>query len=321
MNSKTPIDPRSPDVPHAAHGHPVDMESLSALFDGQLQGDAARFALRRLGHDERWRQACGQWQLAGDVLRRQATGVAPRGLADRIAAQLAVELAEAQTAPVVVGVPGPRFASAAARRRWFGGAALAASVAVVAMFVARPFSQGAAPGPVGSTSGLEVAAVSTPAAQNPVQRSQAAPVAGVGTRAADTGRAPAPMPGAELGTAALAVAEVPRRLAERRSRGQAQRAAYRAASRPAPVAATAVMASLGTGDALNVAASATPFRAPHADAVARPWPRAVLPASPATGGFTASFGTSTATGSPSFYPFEPRQPLATDAPSAVPVTP
>ena len=57
-----------------------DRETLSALFDGELRGDAARFALKRLGHDAQWRQACGRWQLYGDVLRGQATAVAARRL-------------------------------------------------------------------------------------------------------------------------------------------------------------------------------------------------------------------------------------------------
>ena len=54
-----------------------DRESLSALFDGELHGDASRFALKRLGQDAEWRQACGNWQLAGDVLRGRGMAAAP----------------------------------------------------------------------------------------------------------------------------------------------------------------------------------------------------------------------------------------------------
>ncbi|MDQ3270392.1 MAG: sigma-E factor negative regulatory protein, partial [Pseudomonadota bacterium] len=61
-----------------------DRESLSALFDGELQGDAARFAYKRLARDVRWRQSCGNWQLAGDVLRGRATAPAPRGFAEGV---------------------------------------------------------------------------------------------------------------------------------------------------------------------------------------------------------------------------------------------
>ncbi|WP_206410081.1 sigma-E factor negative regulatory protein, partial [Lysobacter enzymogenes] len=56
--------------------HGDERENLSALFDGELDGDAARFAFKRLGHDAQWREACGRWQLCGDVLRRRAHGAA-----------------------------------------------------------------------------------------------------------------------------------------------------------------------------------------------------------------------------------------------------
>ena len=52
----------------------VNDETLSALFDGQLEGDAARFALRRLEHDAGWRETCGRWQLAGDQAREFMSG-------------------------------------------------------------------------------------------------------------------------------------------------------------------------------------------------------------------------------------------------------
>ena len=73
------------------HRPTPDGETLCALFDGQLQGDAARFALKRLGHDAQWRQACGRWQLYGDVMRGQAAAVAPAGFADRVALAMAGE--------------------------------------------------------------------------------------------------------------------------------------------------------------------------------------------------------------------------------------
>ncbi|MEG3192084.1 sigma-E factor negative regulatory protein, partial [Lysobacter sp. D1-1-M9] len=120
-----------------------DRETLSALYDGELQGDAARFALKRLGHDPEWRQTCGRWQLAGDVLRGQAAGLAPSGFAERVAQAVADETADD---PDRVEAP---LASVGARarshRNWLPGAALAASVAMVALFVARPLSDTAAP--------------------------------------------------------------------------------------------------------------------------------------------------------------------------------
>ncbi|MBW3551770.1 MAG: asparaginase [Proteobacteria bacterium] len=182
-----------------------DRESLSALFDGELQGDAARFALKRLGHDSDWRQTCGRWQLAGDVLRGQAAGLAPGGFAERVAQAVADE---------TVDDPGRLEAPLAAvgtrqrsHRNWLPSAALAASVAVVALLVARPLTETTAP--------------DSPAV---------APQIAV-TAPADAGAAPSRAPAdaaAGLAAAAVAAVEVPRRNADRRSRAQSQRAALRA---------------------------------------------------------------------------------------------
>lgn len=289
--------------------HDPDLEILSALFDSELQGDAARFAMKRLGHDEQWRQAFGHWQLMGDALRGQAGTVAPSGFAARVAAAVSVEptpvavaLATAVSAGPAVAVPATAASAttlsvaAGSRRKWIGGAALAASVAMVAMFVARPFSQDSSP---------------TPGSARPAPTELAtAPIS-----------APVPAPAAitpslpdttlQVGAAVVAVAEVPRRASERRSRGQSQRAALRAPKRSA-----AAQAIASTTNATAVAANepaqnspVNPFHPQPAEAVSRPWPRAVLPASPATGAFTASYGTAS---SPSFYPFEPRLPNAAD---------
>ena len=55
--------------------HPAsDLEALSALFDGELGGDAARFALKRLDHDREWRQACERWSRG----TRSADTIMPR---------------------------------------------------------------------------------------------------------------------------------------------------------------------------------------------------------------------------------------------------
>ena len=278
--------------------HDADLEACSALFDGELQGDAARFALKRLGHDAQWRQACGNWQLVGDLLRGQAAALAPRDFADRVAAAIAIE--PVLQAALATGAATPASANAASRRggsrRWIGGAALAASVAVAALFVARPLSQDAAPGAESGTLAAEVSA-------RPAATETAVPV-------------PTPIaPDSQVGlAAAVAVAEVPRRAAERRARSRPTRVAARqvpvvvaVSSRPA-VASAAPASSVPTPH---------PFRLPQGEITTRPWPRAVLPNYPATGALTASFGSSVA-GSPSFYPFEPRLPVdeGSNAPAA-----
>ncbi len=285
--------------------HGQGMETLSALFDGELQGDAARFAMKRLGHDPQWRQAVGNWQLLGDALRGQASTVAPGGFAARVAAAVsaepvAVAVPVVASAAVVPAVAMP--AAAVSRRRWLGGAALAASVAMVAMLVARPFSQDS------STASGSVTLAQTELATVPIPIPAPAEAAPASPDAA-----------LQVGAAAIAVAEVRRRAGERRSRGQSQRVALRASKRHVAVPA---IASTATATALAIAepashTSSNPFRPQPVEVVSRPWPRAVLPGSPATGAFTASYGTGSAS-SPSFYPFEPRLPNVTDA-AAVPI--
>lgn len=274
-----------------------DRDALSALFDGELQGDAARFALKRLAHDPQWRESFSRWQLVGDALRGQATAAAPPDFAAGVAARLAREPGGAVVAGNFAGraAASTRVDGTAAspRRRWLGGAALAASVAMAALFVTLPFPAG------DSIEAAAPAMASAPAAP------QAAP----------DSAPPRSEPLVAAGVAAVAVVDAPRRVAERRSRGQSQRAALRAQQ---PVAAARAAASAPAEPALAAASAAPtpadPFRPQAGDGIAtRPWPRAALPNYPATGALTASSGTSLA--APSFYPFEPRL-HAAEAPPA-----
>lgn len=276
--------------------HDLDRETLSALFDGELQGDAARFALKRLGHDLHWRQALGDWQLVGDALRGQASIPAPIGFAARVGTAVSAE--PVPIAAFATTVSGLSAASQAAvsvfsRRRWIGGAALAASVAMVAMFVAAPFSQDAVTAPGSATpvaTQLATAPTTTPAEVAAVTPSTPATVF-------------------PIGAAAVAVAEVPRRAAERRSRGQSQRAALRAPEQQVAALAIASATAVSVHESASHS-TANPFR-PPAEPASRPWPRAVVPMGPATAAFTVGYGSSTVS-SPSFYPFEPRLPHATE---------
>jgi hypothetical protein len=113
-------------------------QQLSALIDGELSPDEARFLLRRLGHDRELSACQDRWQLAGDMLRRVPCRAAPAGFADRIAAAVGAECAKADGRSA--GAP----RRAAAWLRWSGGA-LAASVAAVALFVARQHLGGVEP--------------------------------------------------------------------------------------------------------------------------------------------------------------------------------
>lgn len=278
---------------------PDDRETLCALFDGELRVDEARFALKRLGHDVQWRQSVGRWQLYGDTLRGQAQGVAASGFAERVALAIQQETA---TQTVVV-----HHRAAAGRRGWIGGA-LAASVAVAALFVTRPFSDDA------SAPSARVASASAPAVP-------ATAVATTPVTAPVTPQIPdAPGPDRSLGlsAAAVAVAEVPRRATERRaSRGQTQRAALRG-NRQSELPAAVATAALPQSAVAEVAAPPTPkpFQPEHMEPASRPWPRAVLPQYSGNGAMTASFGTSSPV-SPSFYPFEPQAaaPSGNEAPA------
>ena len=103
-----------------------DRETLSALFDGELRGDAARFALKRLDHDRAWSESVSRWQLAGDVLRGRGDAAAPAGFAARVGSALAAEAR-------LDAMPAAAAGAGASRRTlggWMPGAALAASVAV-----------------------------------------------------------------------------------------------------------------------------------------------------------------------------------------------
>lgn len=101
-------------------------EQLSALMDGELDRDSARFLLRRLDTDPALKSLWDRQHLARAALRRQAVVPVAPDFATRV-------MAEVAAAPV------PKAAD-----RWSGwfrtiaGGAIAASVAVGALFLARP---------------------------------------------------------------------------------------------------------------------------------------------------------------------------------------
>lgn len=249
-------------------------QQLSALVDGELPLEEARFLLRRLEHDQDLSSCQERWQLLGDVLRGQACAPAPSGFAERIQAAVAAEPAPA--APVA----GP--ATRARRSGWLrfgGGAALAASVAAVALFMTREQLPGQAP-PEQPTTIIASQAQLPPAPQP----------------------APAPTPSAAVANAALAVAAVPAAAvnARRTSATRTQQAARSVAGRAAePVRAVASQPPLAPS-----MPAATPQALPFGDVSslqARPWPRSTLGGH---GALNASFPAQQPQAA--FYPFEPR---------------
>jgi Meckel syndrome type 1 protein len=258
-------------------------QQLSALLDGELAPDEARFLLRRLQHDPELIGRWERWQQAGDILRgRVDLPVAP-GFAQAVAAAVACE-------------PAARPVASSSRRLRWGGAALAASAAMVALLLARQAPDGR---PAGAPEPAPIAALSgaSPAT---------APVAPAPSARVPSMPAPDRTHGGELATA-LAVADVPRRLGARRSRAQNQRAASRVASRMtgqsqrSPAAIAVALA----------AAPIDPFSGQHVNFAHRPWPKALLPGSPATGSFTVEYGTRAAPDR-ALYPFAPRGDEAVD---------
>lgn len=258
----------------------TDRETLSALFDGELQGDARRFASRRLAHDTAWQDDCGRWQLMGDAMRRQAPMVAPAGFAARVERAVAAEAAIAPHAPVVAPMSPRRPV-----RLWAGGA-LAASLALLAVFATRT------PVPVAPDPQPTVAAASV-TTQTPTIAA-VTPEAERPARTADT----APVPRAAAPAERIAVVDrTPSRTVTSPRRAD-----------PAPAVAVpardarAVLAS----SSFTPPDAANPFHVPAADPLAtRPWPRAGLSAG---GALTASYGAQAGSrgDAPSFYPFEPR---------------
>jgi negative regulator of sigma E activity len=265
---------------HGASSRPLqprdDRETLSALFDGELSADATRFALKRLDHDLQWRETCGRWQLIGDALRGEPLALAPADFATGVVRALG---------PIPgAGIPSPQDppkatrASALSRGRWLGGAALAASMAVAAVLVVRPFSS---PQPMTAPPAVVQATPASPLPAAPTLSpalaggEQAAVVAAIAPAAASS---PSPAPARPV------------------------RATQRARRVPAePVQSDPeVTAAIAVADPATAAPE--PFHPPADDVATRPWPRAVLPDT-AAGAFTVGLeGTSP---SPSFYPFEP----------------
>ncbi len=102
-------------------------EQLSALMDGELGRDERAFLMRRLEHDAELRAMWTRLHLMRDVMTHRPGG-APLNLSDRVMQALADEDRN------------PATVQARAARSWrpWLGAAIAASVALVAVFSVAP---------------------------------------------------------------------------------------------------------------------------------------------------------------------------------------
>ena len=280
-------------------------QQLSAMLDGELQPDQAKFMLRRLEHDGELAACWERWQVCGEVMRGRQGALLPADFSRRVASAI---LEQGDGAPAA-GAAAPAAPKHPRWARWGGGAPLAASVAMGARHGGR---QAPAPGP------------------SPVAPTQV--VASTASAGADAQAAPSPEPAAPAPTqapdaastlaTAVAAAEVPRRAAQRRAaRGQQQRAASRVRrSVQAPVAVAAASAAPDSLPSPGADLASAPSVLAEADSPAsgtvtdlftaqpmqpRPWPRAILPDLPARGAFTVGYGGMAREQHP-FHPFEPR---------------
>ncbi len=258
-------------------------EQLSALLDGELDGDAQRFLQRRLQHDDALVGQLVRWQLAGDVLRGHARADGDDDdLAGRVRA--AIEREQAQSA------------RAKPRRGWMlwgGGLVAAAALGIAALnlpAMTDPASAQAAPQVATATPAP--AAATTPA-------SSTAPAAAVATAAAaETQAVHRPVVDATPETAAHRIAEVAPRHRQRDAgagvTNPVQDARAEVAVVPAPERALAVAATTPVG---RTKAQRNPFTmraaAPQSEL---PWPKAVLPGF--NSGLNADFSSDGADGNP-----------------------
>jgi len=110
-------------TPDPATLHAFHRQQLSAMLDGELSPDEAKFMLRRLEHDSELAQCWERWQICGEVLRGRADDVLPVDFAARVAVAIQAPLPRAQA----------RLGQTWRRphlRAW-GGVGMAASLALV----------------------------------------------------------------------------------------------------------------------------------------------------------------------------------------------
>lgn len=99
-------------------------EQLSALMDGELGRDQARFLLRRLAPGDESAQCWERYHLVRQAMRRQHAAIPQAGFADAVMARIGgVDQHQRGSGPWL---------------RWGAGGAVAASVAMAALMLTRP---------------------------------------------------------------------------------------------------------------------------------------------------------------------------------------
>ena len=251
-------------------------EQLSALMDGALPPDQTRFLLRRLQHDAPLAECWERWRLSAEVMR----GLAP---AQRLPADFASRVSAALHGDDVDVVVAQQAGSkrTPAWLRWGGGAAMAASLVVVALMTRQPVAEAPA-----APASVQLASASAPALEIPATPVPQAP------SAPDTGNA-----AQALATAGAIAAVSTTRPARGRGIEQTRTPTRVQAVTPRDVAVAQIAAT---------DAGLLPGRVavPQPDIVTRPWPRSVLPQY-ASGGLNVGFGDH-ARGAAAYNPFQPQ---------------
>ena len=262
-----------------ANAREFHREQLSAMMDGALSADEARFLLRRMEHDDELADCWERWQFMGDAMRGHAGRALPADFSRRVGRAIADDLAVDEVAVAAAA------AAPGARRpllRWGGGAALAASVALAALIGSRALSSPeTVPPPAIATTPIPVPAVSVPVPKPvlPAGVAEAGAAAIAAAAAASDKRAPRP----HLLASAQALP------ADRSAAPSVASAAAHASRRSQRVQ----IAQAGNGNAF----------APNVEIASKPWPRALVPGATANGEVTAGFE-----GASTFHPFPARQP-------------
>lgn len=126
-------------------------QQLSALVDGELERDQARFLIRRLADDTDLAGCWQRWHIVGDSLRGH--GAAP--VRADFVARVSVAIADDAV---------PQRGVSRETLKWIGGFAVAASVALAALMAVRPGTDPQAP-----ASAPLVAQVTAPVAPPPAE--------------------------------------------------------------------------------------------------------------------------------------------------------
>lgn len=145
-------------------GKNTTFERLSSFVDGELGVEAGSLVERMLGDDE-LKSTWGRYQVIGDVLRRESASFDPQ-LLENIRHQIAEE--PTILAPKALQQPKPRLT-----QRLVAGAAIAASVAAIAVVSVTRFESAPPANLVDSSAELVAPTQQVAATQLPVSDSSA----------------------------------------------------------------------------------------------------------------------------------------------------